>query len=229
MSFEERATIEQWINSQRDTRDPLAVFNDVQSTVAVNGKRYTARPITTGANLPASYQYAECHSDGATTYATYVTYGPGDLVQTTIVMAERLIWLCLTALRFVGRAADRAGVYGDVALAAQLGRPMRLGRPGMQLGFLRHGTNLAAYPSSRTIDHAESHHTVPLEGLTRLSPEMMQVARLLLNDLVNEFGLAEIPQLRADGAVRLRYFTDPAMSTLAETDGLPTTNDQVDI
>jgi hypothetical protein len=41
--------------------------------------------------------------------------------------------------------------------------------------------------------------------------------------------LAEIPQLRADGAVRLRYFTDPAMSTLAETDGLPTTNDQVDI
>jgi len=60
----------------------------------------------------------------------------------------------------------------------------------------------------------------------RWSSVLLVAVRLLLSDVVNAFGLAELPHVASDGTLRLRYF--PAgwnIPAWAERHGVETTNE----
>jgi hypothetical protein len=64
---------------------------------------------------------------------------------------------------------------------------------------------------------------VPLESLVGDLQELFVATRLMLNDIFNAFGRAEISHIAQDGTLRLAYFRDPELAKWAEARGVPTT------
>jgi hypothetical protein len=215
MSFTERTALEEWLREPAQRNDPLGSFRESAAVVGVAGRCYTVTHVGDYASA-ARWEYAECHADGAVSTAYWVAAAE-DGAQPALVAADRLVWLVLKSLRLVGLAAQRAGVYGDIAMTAQLGQiPMRL------TGNLRNPSLKEQRLVARDIT---SRHTFPVEALARPSQDMLRCARLLLNDVANAFGSPEIKQLADDGTIRLRYFTDNGMRDLAQLFDLPTTDE----
>jgi hypothetical protein len=68
-----------------------------------------------------------------------------------------------------------------------------------------------------------SRHTLPLSALAEVGPDLFVAVRLVLTDIFNAFGRAEVPHITQDGALRLLYFADVELARWAAQHELPTT------
>lgn len=164
----------------------------------------------------AGHAYAECHVDGAAASALIV-YGRDTEGGGTTVIGTDLVWRVAQGLRLIGRHALRAGAYGDAVVHVQL-----VGEE-MYLGFYRDGFAQRFTDTGLSISQAHSRHTVPLQSLAGEPQELLAASRLLLNDIFNAFGRAELPHIAQDGTLRLSYLQDPELARWAEGLGVSTT------
>jgi len=93
----------------------------------------------------------------------------------------------------------------------------------MYLGFYRDGFPHRFKDTDLSISQAHSRHTVPLESLVADSQKLLAATRLMLNDIFNAFGRAEVSHITQDGTLRLACFLDPELAKWAEARGVPTT------
>jgi hypothetical protein len=75
---------------------------------------------------------------------------------------------------------------------------------------------------------AVGRRTIVLDDVVNSHVGAVVGARMVLTDLVQGFGMAESPQLTAEGAVRVRYFRGQEINALAEAAGLAITDDTLE-
>jgi hypothetical protein len=118
-------------------------------------------------------------------------------------MVTLLIWRAAAALRLVGRSAVRnAGAFGDAVVEARLLGPLML------LARTHSGGLVEPYFRTPFIRGARSRHTLPLEALAGDPQGLLAGVRVMLADIVNAFGLAELPHIAPDGTLRSRHFPE---------------------
>jgi hypothetical protein len=215
ISFSERTAIEQWARDECCSNDAIDGFFPSTAMAGVGVERYTIATVYDDGKRPGA-AYAQCHVDGAGA-AALVFYKQGNETDGITVFGTDLVWRTAKALRLIGRHAVRAGAYGEAAVHLQL-----VGE-GMYLGFYRDGFPHRFKDTDLSISQAHSRHTVPLESLVADSQKLLAATRLMLNDIFNAFGRAEVSHITQDGTLRLAYFLDPELAKWAEARGVPTT------
>jgi hypothetical protein len=75
--------------------------------------------------------------------------------------------------------------------------------------------------------HVISRHTLPLHSLADNTQELLAATRLMLNDIFNAFGRAEVTHVAQDGTLRLPYLQDPELAKWAEGLGVSTTAERL--
>lgn len=138
--------------------------------------------------------------------------------------------LCILArwLGLVGRhAAENAGAYGDVLLAARIA-----GQDSMSLGYFP----LLQQPSF--VDEIEggralrapvtSQATATVDALAATSGPLLAATRLLATELFHAFGSPEVRHITPDGRLRVLYFPDqPGLRAWAAQRGVELTEEDV--
>ena len=171
---------------------------------------------------PPRYPCAYFYTDGVQAAAARLLLEQRQQPSTTpLLLATVLVWRTAAALRLAGRSAIRnAGAFGDAIVETRLLGPHML---------LAHSPdNMPPEPYFRTplIRFARSQHTLPLSSLAGEPQELLVTVRIVLSDIVNAFGLAELPHIAPDGTLRSRYF--PAgwkIPEWAERHGVVTTQE----
>jgi hypothetical protein len=220
ISFPGRRAIEEWARAEQTSTDFIDGFFEPPAAVmaGVGVERYT---LTThfDQGQRANHAYAECHTDGAAA-AARILYTPTHSDDGVTVLDTSLVMTAAKCLRLIGRHAGRAGAYADAAVHLQLcGTDMHLGY--VRDGFpQRHQTGLA-------ISQAHSRHTIPLDSLATDPQGLFAATRVMLSDIFNAFGRAEVPHIAVDGALRLRYFNDTEFARWAQAHGLLTSAETV--
>jgi hypothetical protein len=215
ISFSGRSAIEQWAREECCSNDGIDGFFPAAAIAGVGVERYSIATVYDGGTRPSA-AYAQCHVDGASAAALGFRQQGNDADGITVFDTD-LLWRTAKALRLIGRHAVRAGAYGEAAVHLQL-----VGE-GMYLGFYRDGFPQRFKDTNLSISQAHSRHTVPLESLVGDLQELFVATRLMLNDIFNAFGRAEISHIAQDGTLRLAYFRDPELAKWAEARGVPTT------
>jgi hypothetical protein len=220
ISFAGKNAIEEWARSEHTSSDRIDGFYEATTPVAgVGVDRYTIVTVFDDPGQGPAHVYAECHTDGAAAAAVSLprSYEPDS---TTTVYANELIWCAVRALRIIGRHAIRAGASGDATVEIRL-----VGRD-MSLGFRLEGFS-QRLPHALTIPLAKSQHTLTLESLAGEPQQLFIAARIMLGQIFNAFGQAEVAHIADDGTLRLRYFGDSQLAEWAKARGVTTTNEQI--
>lgn len=146
----------------------------------------------------------------------------GERFQVIHIPDLRLTGDTINALRLLAHhAVTRCGADGDAAVEVTV-----LGDMPMQLADASNEFSVYETWSHLKIEHAPvGRHTVNLDEITGTTQGLVTAARIVLNDLVQGLGIAESPQLTADGALRIKYFgrdrgTRDQFRALAEGYGL---------
>jgi hypothetical protein len=217
ISFAAQREIEQWMRAEHASVDYVDGFI-LPPAVAIAGvgvERYT---ISThfDSTTRASSCYMEFHVDGAATAARRLNSSRGDAT----VLASDLVMHTAKCLRLIGAHATRTGSFGDAVVHLQLiGGDMRL-------GYIRDGT-VDHYNAGRALTQVHSRHTLPLSSLVDRAEDLFAAVRIMLGDVFNGFGRAEVPNITPDGALRLQYFHEPAIADWAVSVDLTTTDELV--
>lgn len=217
ISFAARRELEQWMRDGYGSVDMVDGFI-LPPAVAVAGvgvERYT---VTTNFDLGrlARAVYAECHVDGAAAAARRLNSAQGD----GTVLADALVIDAAKCLRLLGAHALRAGARSDAAVHLQV-------RGGdIRLGYIRDGL-VEQYDAIRALAQVHSRHTLPLDALAGKPEELFTAVRIVLGDIFNAFGRAEVPHVAADGALRLKYFRDPTVAAWAHDQAVATSKELV--
>lgn len=168
------------------------------------------RLLLSGSPSAATWLAADLHHDGAGVFGVNVA----DTSRMASEPKPNRIWLhdeqivngILTGLEFLARhARDRAAASGDALIRASLYRLSPRQRiflgTGTRQDHARNGRQLQ-YRGGR---HAES--AAPLDALAD-GPGLVAAAYLLATDLLQDFGLPEVPQLTRNGELRSHYWND---------------------
>jgi Putative DNA-binding domain len=221
MSFTARAEIEQWARADHSAQDLIDGFFDLPPTASAGVERYALKG-PADAGKPANYPNAVCYTDGAATAAVplhFATQG----TSRPVLLGSMLLFAMTQTLRLVGRhALHNAGARGEAAVEA------RIMGPDMVLGYTHSGGLVEAYSSELLVQEARSRRTLPLTSLANAPQELFIATRMMLTDVFNAFGQAEVPQIASDGTLRLRYF--PAahnVKAVAEQRGVDITEETV--
>jgi len=217
ISFAGQRQAEQWMRTQHSAIDFIDGFilPPAAAIAGVGVERYTITTNFDVGRLARSF-YAECHVDGAAAAARRLNSAQGD----GTVLDDALIIEAAKCLRLVGDHAVRTGAYSDAAVHLQLfGATMRL-------GYIRDGL-VAHYNAGRPLTHVHSRHTIPLSALTGPPDQLFTAVRIMLSDIFNAFGRAEIPHIADDGALRLHYFRDPTLADWTQNTGVATSDEIV--
>jgi hypothetical protein len=97
-------------------------FPELPPEIGVSVQRYT---LTSPADRveQARYPYAACHVDGAGGAATPLRLDRTQRDGQEILLAPRLVFATVGALRILGRHAMRTGAYGDAVVEARVLTP----------------------------------------------------------------------------------------------------------
>jgi hypothetical protein len=116
-----------------------------------------------------------------------------------------------------------AGAYGEATVELRL-----VGRD-MSLGYYEHGHFLRRFPNPLLIKEARSRHTLMLEALAGDPQELLAAVKIMLRQIFNAFGRAEVTHLADDGTIRLLYFgsRQHQLAQWAEARGVATTEETV--
>jgi len=218
MSFVERRTAEEWLRGRHTSYDYVDGFFEPPAVplVGVGVERYTMKSHFDQEGL-ANYSYAECHADGACAAARQLNSPQGD----GTVLTSQLVLAAAKCLRLIGAHAARSGASGDAAVH------LRVVGPSMRLGYIRDGS-VQHYEPGATLREGHSRHTLPLQPLADVGQDLFLAVRLVLMDMFNAFGRAEVQHITDDGTLRLRYFGDPDFARWTQDRGLAITSDAVD-
>lgn len=200
------------LSTVREYRDWLAEFSHQMPFEGVFGG--VVRTSTGVRRIVASISddakprsdYAELHSDGSGFIAQPFWWPKQDEQSPGIIDAD-LIRYGIAALRLIARhAVLRAGAFGEAAVEARLLLP----EPTMLIS----GVNLESWGDVAAPDRnieicgdAVSRHTLHLDDIVDSGPSLLTAGRLALTDLLQAFGTAEMRQITADGAVRIRHWS----------------------
>ncbi len=218
ISFAGRRAVQDWAQAEHTSNDFIDGFFQPPAAVmaGVGVERYTLQT-QFDQGQRASFMYAECHVDGAAAAARKLYVPSSD--DGVTVLGTNLVLTAARSLRLIGRHAMRAGGYADAAVH------LRVLGSNMRLGYLRDGF-VQRYETGLTITEAHSRHTLPLSALVGERQEVFGAVRVMLNDIFNAFGRAEIPHVAVDGGLRLSYFQDPELAAQwAQTHGVPTSTE----
>jgi hypothetical protein len=158
--------------------------------------------------------YGEFHTDGSAFVAGELNHTPV-LGNETLrgVSDEAVVALMIGLVHLVvDHAASRTGAVGDaVVLASLVGSRFQTEstpEPGIALVHNRqYGWELL--PRTRPLSRLPtSRHTISVDAAAASVQERLVAARLVLTDLVQGFGLAEVLQITPDGALRARYWRE---------------------
>lgn len=168
--------------------------------------------------------HAELFQDGAGFAAGPLwTLGPpampnADLIQ---IDDEQLVNAAVSAVRFlVEHAVAHCGAVGDVVAQAQI---VVSGQRECWLVYSRQGPRFQFEGSHAVYSFPVSRHQINLDDCQTGAGAVI-AARMLLTDLFQFMGVAEVPQISANGELRRRYFrTDyvGALEKWAEANGVP--------
>jgi hypothetical protein len=218
ISFAARRELEEWMRDGYSSVDMVDGFilPPAVPVAGVGVERYT---VTTNFDLGrlARAFYAECHVDGAAVAARRLNSAQGD----GTVLADALVIDTAKCLRLLGAHALRAGAHSDATVHLQI-----LG-DDMRLGYIRDGL-IAHYDAIRALTQVHSRHTLPLGALAGRPEQLFIAVRIMLGDIFNAFGRAEVPHIAADGALRLKYFRDPTVATWAHREAVATSQEMVE-
>lgn len=224
INFAGRAEIEQWAQTEHCNDDRVdGFFAGALPRAGVGVDRYTLS--LHGEHGRPEHMYAECHIDGAAA-AAVVIYQRGDGGEdATTVFATDLLRRVVRALRLIGRhAVANAGAYGDATVELRVvGRNMALGYHDP------HGMFPQRYTNGLLVNDARSRHTLPLESLAGEPQALFAAAKIMLGQIFNAFGRAEIGHIADDGTLRLRYFgsDQQQLAAWAVDRGVATTEETV--
>jgi hypothetical protein len=153
---------------------------------------------------------AELHDDGAVFAASQLLHRPPDAPEDADAVHEHAVVERIAAALFLAArwGVDVAGTDGEVLVAATIlvgGQPVALWhRVGPDFGWLDQkllgGRRLARVPTSeRTLDMA---------ALAEGRRDWLVATRLVANDLLQAFGLAETSLVSPEGVLRTRHVGD---------------------
>ena len=226
ISFQGRAEIERWAQTEHATHDLSEGFFDIAPAAGVSVERYTLTgPADRGKR--ARYPNAVCYTDGAAAAAlplgtrqVGMSQPAGQLGSQPVLLAPYAVWATARALRIVGRHAVRnAGAPGDAIIEA------RVFGPHMLLGYDHQGFT-ETYPNGLLVREVRSRLTLPLQSLAGDAQDLLIATRMTLTDVFNAFGLAEVQHIAPDGTLRVIYFAAGYnVATWAERHGVATTNE----
>lgn len=66
-----------------------------------------------------------------------------------------------------------------------------------------------------------------MDDLAQPGPVLVAASALLVNEIGQAFGVAEMPQLSRDGQLRRRYWSGQQIVTWAEQHGIEVTDDKI--
>jgi hypothetical protein len=187
--------------AEHTSDDLVSGFFDLQPGVAVGLERYML--VGSGdTGRPPRYPCAYCYTDGAQSAAARLRLAAQPpSTEPLLLPAPLLVWRAAAALRLVGRSAVRnTGAFGDAVVEARLMGPLML------LAY-DEGGFLEPYFRTPFVRGVRSRHTLPLQSLAGDAPDLLIAVRIVLSDIVNAFGLAELPHIAPDGTIRTRYFS----------------------
>jgi hypothetical protein len=222
-----RKAIEAWARQQAFADGFEAELFPGVAAAQVGVRRYTLCSVHE-TNKPPEFIYAECHSDGSGVAALAFRQHTENQPQVigvpprdgTDIIGHALIRAAAGLLSVIGRHASRTGVTGDAAVELRLfGPEMHLASAGH--GFVERRTDLRAIPWEQ-----RSRHTAPISSLAGTTQELIAATYLMLTDIYHAFGVPEIPQITAEGALRRRYY-GAEMLRWAEDHGVPVVDEQV--
>jgi hypothetical protein len=160
--------------------------------------------------IDTHYTYAELHTDGSSFLGLQI--GSPDprtitgmmpaqaTTEDRLILVTQLTILAVTCLRSAATlSSELGGAFGDCSVvAALIGNSMRL---------VRHDPDgRAVVTRGASQGPVFSPHTLTLDSLLELSPDLMVAARLLCSDLVQAFGEPELPGVSPEGALRVTSF-----------------------
>jgi hypothetical protein len=195
-----RLAIERWARSG-DLVDGFVGENLFGSAVAgVGVRRYR---IATVYDEPGtlSSPFAHCHTDGS----AVMMFRFPELAEPSAgrtVAGHTLLKASVAMLRLIGRhAVQNAGVAGDAVVE------LRLLGPQIHLGAFVLSAVERIREARPVTGTSSSRHTVPLAQLTGDAQPLLAATALMLSDIYNAFGLAEVSFLTPAGAMRSVYFS----------------------
>jgi hypothetical protein len=206
--------IHEWALSEHLGADPIGGFFESPPAVGVGVGRYTLAQPLAGTAVPLPARYLEAHTDGATSAArTFQAELPGQAgaggEQLPASSAAEVVRNMLPALRIAARNAMlNCGSRGDAIVE------LRLVADGLNLASQDGELPDDAARASR-VELARSHHTVPLAALAGDTDEFLQAARMMLADILQAFGLAEVPSLTPRGELCAERLQEPEPEPLA--------------
>jgi hypothetical protein len=177
----------------------------------------------------SAYGHAELHTDGSACAAGLLARAQPDGgigVDDQVLVSELVECLAIV----VRHAVMNTRCSGEAVVLGEIIEPGRLTGAidrSMVLTYDRsHFTD--QWPGSRmTFRVPPSEHSVDLDACASDPVALLATARLFLNDLFQGFGVAEVPQINPEGALRRRYLLDREGQVFAwaEIHGVPLTDE----
>jgi hypothetical protein len=142
------------------------------------------------------------------------------------VQDETLVIAVMSGLLHLAQhARDRAAAGGNALIRAQIwpidGRRTSLGH-SRTWGFP------AMLGDGVTVQPPPAEAAVELDGIAQAGPNLAAATAVLLDEIGQAFGLAEMAQLSRDGQLRRRYWREERMVTWAEQNGIEITEDTIE-
>lgn len=170
--------------------------------------------------------HAELFQDGAGFAASPLwTPGPPAMPNADIIQIddEQLVNAGVSAVRFlVDHAVAHCGAVGDAVAQAQI---VLSGTRECWLTYSRQGPPLQFEGSRAVYSFPVSHHQINIDECQTAAGALIG-DRMLLTDLFQFLGVAEVPQISASGELRRRYFRTDYVTSLekwAEANGVQMT------
>jgi hypothetical protein len=200
------------------------------------GRRRLLADGTMGESPQAKWASIELHTDGSGVCAMCVfdvmegrMVAPpqdGEPVLRRVHVENLVIAVMSGLLLLAQHARDQAAAGGNALIRAQI-FPISAERP-IGLGWVDRfsfpeplGDRVLTIPPSAAEAAAE------LDDLAEPGPGLAAASGLLVNEIGQGFGVAEIRQLSRDGQLRRRYWSGKQMVTWAEQHGIEVTDDAV--
>jgi hypothetical protein len=172
------------------------------------GVRRVLLGTSVGYRLDTAYGYMEVHTDGATFASSRILTAPpahlpppgGNDADERKFTVPALTLSVAGCLRAAASAALEVGCFGDCAVIAEL--------HGERLRLVEHRSDYFEHPVGETaIDGPlSSRHTLTLESLVEMSPNLLIATRQVCADLVQAFGAPELTTITPDGHPLLSAF-----------------------
>lgn len=181
----------------------------------------------------ATEQYLEMHADGSIYIASAVSREGWPTDDYRAAYDEYLVLTLLQMLALAGRfAAELAHSGGDALARANL-IDVTEGVPneGISLVHFRGFTQtVQVWPGARPLkSQLRLTHSINLDVLSDRR-DLLITARMLLTEIFQGCGVAEVPQLTQEGAIRRKYFANDRQQGLrrwAEDAGIEVTEEQL--